>query len=236
MSCSPDMHCSLLSFHTTEWATVLSMRLESLWCTFSMHRCSLPYAWLGWSVLLSIKCGQTCTAAFCSARLFQHCDTFLQNKFPKPCEGMKKGQQRGNNGGENRILQPQHHDSVDAKDLVIIGESRHGSLQQIYFKSNFYIFRIPNLKTTQNKKNLNHHGNLWSCYFFICKINEHLYLLTSSFKCYKNQQRHSLDTWYHMFWMVFRSVKKWVFSTNDVWLFSEFSHQHFDCFKHFKVK
>lgn len=169
MSCSPDMHCSLLSFHTTEWATVLSMRLESLWCTFSMHRCSLPYAWLGWSVLLSIKCGQTCTAAFCSARLFQHCDTFLQNKFPKPCEGMKKGQQRGNNGGENRILQPQHHDSVDAKDLVIIGESRHGSLQQIYFKSNFYIFRIPNLKTTQNKKNLYHHGNLWSCYFFICQ-------------------------------------------------------------------
>lgn len=154
MSCSPDMHCSLLSFHTTEWATVLSMRLESLWCTFSMHRCSLPYAWLGWSVLLSIKCGQTCTAAFCSARLFQHCDTFLQNKFPKPCEGMKKGQQRGNNGGENRILQPQHHDSVDANDLVIIGESRHGSLQQIYFKSNFYIFRIPNLKTTQNKKTL----------------------------------------------------------------------------------
>lgn len=154
MSCSPDMHCSLLSFHTTEWATVLSIRLESLWCIFIMHRCSLPYAWLGWSVLLSIKCGQTCTAAFCSARLFQHCDTSLQNKFPKPCEGMKKGPQRGNNGGENRILQPQHHDSVDAKNLVIIGESRHGLLQQIYFKSNFYIFRIPNFKKNKTKKPL----------------------------------------------------------------------------------
>lgn len=70
---------------------------------------------------------------------------------------MKKGPQRGNNGGETRILQPQHHGSVVAKeiaksckDLVIIGESRHGLLQQIYFKSNFDIFRIPNLKKTKH--------------------------------------------------------------------------------------
>lgn len=31
-----------------------------------MHRSALPYAWLAWCLLLSVKCGQTCSAAFCS--------------------------------------------------------------------------------------------------------------------------------------------------------------------------
>lgn len=97
MSCSLDRrhHAVCYLFRPQSvCVTVLSIRLERLWCIFSMHHCSLLYAWLGWSVLLAIKCGQTCTAAFCGPRLFRRRDTLPQNTVPKPCEGVKKGQRR----------------------------------------------------------------------------------------------------------------------------------------------
>lgn len=91
------LHCTLPSFHTTVCCCLIN-RLKSLWCIFGMHRCSLLYAWLSWSVPLPMKCGQPCTAAFCSPRLFRRCDTLRALQLREGLENRPHKEKRGNVG------------------------------------------------------------------------------------------------------------------------------------------
>lgn len=100
MSCSCDRTTSQRGIFSA-FVIVLSTTSGRLWCIFSMHRCSLPYAWPGWSLLLSIKCGRTRTAAFCSPRLFRCCDTLPQNKNPTASKKERAGRDESEGEGED---------------------------------------------------------------------------------------------------------------------------------------
>lgn len=103
ISCSSNgTECSFIYMYPSSYSESLSYQWSWRGCDVYLVCIavpSLPHAWLGESVLHSIKCGQTCTTAFCSPQLFLCCDTLPPNKISKMC-GVKAQDREDGDGGQ----------------------------------------------------------------------------------------------------------------------------------------